>query len=83
MSDLKKAPEVVVSSVALGDLIVIPYVVARIHERRVIDRVEPYRIAAKALYIVKLWNDTVDIAYTVTVAVAEGLGIDLIKNGVP
>ena len=51
---LKEAFQVVISSVALCDLVIISYIISGIHKRRIVNRIKPYCITAKTFYIIQL-----------------------------
>jgi hypothetical protein len=82
MGFAKESVEILIGAVAGCYLLVIPYVIACILERRVIAGIDPDRIAAKALNIIELLYDTVDISDTVVIGVLEGLWIDFVENSV-
>jgi hypothetical protein len=51
-------------------------------ERRIKERVQPDGVDAEAFHIVQFRNDSRQIADPVAVGIIEGLGIDLVDNGV-
>ena len=82
VSRLKEPHQVPVGAVAGSDLFVVADVVARVHERGVIDGIEPDRVAAQLLHIVELLDNTLDVADAVAVGIVEALRIDLIEHRV-
>ena len=79
VSRLKQPYQVVVRAVALSYLVVVAHVVARVHKRRVVNGIQPYRVAAEPLNIVELFDDSVDVADPVAVGVVKALRINFIK----
>jgi hypothetical protein len=62
---LKKPEEVFVRAIAGGDFFIIPHVVTGVLKRRIKAGVDPQGIAAQLLYIIKLLNNPLNIAYAV------------------
>ena len=79
---VEQVHEVVHRAVARRDFFVVAHIVAGVHERRVIDGVDPDRVAAESFDVIELDGDASQIADAVRVAVAEALGINLVKNSV-
>ena len=79
VSLLKQLNQILVCAIARSYALVIADVVACVHKRRIVDRIEPNRVTAEVLYIVELLNNTLQITDTVAVAVVKALGINLIK----
>ena len=75
----KEPHQILVGTVTGSDLFVIAHVVAGVHKRRVVNGIEPERVAAQLLNIVELLDDTLQIADTVAVAVVKALWIDFVK----
>ena len=80
MGLVKETVKILVSAVARSHFFVIADVVTGIFKRGVVAGIDPERIAPKALYIIQLFNDPVNIPDAVTVCILERLGIDLIEN---
>ena len=66
-------------AVAGGDGLVIPDIVARVLEGRVIPGVDPQGVAPQAYDVVQLRRNAGNVADAVAVGIAEGLRIDFIK----
>ena len=78
----KQAAGILVRAVARRDAVVVPDVIAGVVERRIEERIQPDRVDAQALHIVQLRDDPRQIADAVAVGIEEGLGIDLVDDGV-
>ena len=74
--------EVLHGAVARGYPAIVAYVVARVHERRIIYGIEPYGVASETLDIIELQRDAAQVAYAVGIGIVKALGIYLIKNTV-
>jgi hypothetical protein len=61
-------------------LIEIRHIVPRVAKRRDETWVQPERVAAKRLNIIKLANDALDIADAVAICVEKRLRINLVEN---
>lgn len=57
----------------------IAHVVPAVHERRIVVRVEPNRVAAERFDIIELARNAFEIAVSVAVGVEERIGINLVK----
>ena len=77
---LKQPPRIVVGAIAGGNLVVVANVVARIHEGRVEEWIEPNGIDAEALHIVEFADDALQVADAVAVRITERLRINLIEH---
>ena len=82
VSLVKKTNKVIICAVTLCNLLVVANIIACIHKRRIVNRVEPDCVAAEAFYIVKLSDDTLNVTDSVTVGVAKALRINFIENSV-
>ena len=71
--------KIVVRPVARSDLIKISHVIARVAKRRLKNRIDPNRVAADRIDVIKLRSNTRQVADPVAVRVVIALGIDLIK----
>ena len=80
MGLFKETVQVFVRTIPCSCLLIIPYIISRILEGRIEAGVYPQGVGAQALYVIKLAYYTVKITYPVAVAVAEGLGVDLVEN---
>lgn len=82
MYSLDKLRHILVGAVTRGYLLIVPYVIARVPKRRIVNRVQPYSVTAELFNIIQLFYNTLYIPYSVTVAVVKALGINLVENRV-
>ena len=65
----KKSAEIFIGSISGRNLFIIPYIIASILKRRVIDRIDPKCITAQLLNIIKFFNDTVYVTDTIVICI--------------
>ena len=82
MGFVEQGDQVVVGTVARGDLEIVAHVVARVLEGRVEARVDPQRVAAEVSDVIELGDDAGDVADAVAVRIGEALRVDLIESRV-
>ena len=82
VSLVKEVYKILVCAVAGRNLFVVANIVACVHKRRIINRIQPYCITAQISYIVKFFDNSVDVADTVAVGIVKALRIDFIKHSV-
>ena len=73
--------EVVVGAIARGHFRVIADVVAGVAERRLVERVEPDRVASQLQQVIEVFDDAGDVSDAVGVRVRETLRVDLVERG--
>ena len=76
---IKKTPGVFVGSVTGTNTVVIRYIIPRIMEWRLKERINPDAICTKTFNIIKFFRDSLKVSYTVGITVVKSLRINLVK----
>ena len=63
----KKSFKILVCAIARSYFIIVTHIISGVGKGRIKARIQPYSVAAKPAYIIKLTDYTVNIAYAVAV----------------